>query len=160
MALGDVTDPKAIVRAIQEAKHDPQAFRGKYGFGRARRYHLRYDGERYDSKAIVGAAHGYQYPTRGPLKANDFNGGARTVTRLLRRLGFEVVVSGEPIAESDSLPSVTDPSLFEQQVAEAVLQFEDKGLGAPPQGADVPDQVLATGVRYARSPLVSAWVLA
>jgi hypothetical protein len=43
------------------------AFMSKYGFGRARSYFLEIDGKRYDSKAIMGAAHGYQFPGFGPL---------------------------------------------------------------------------------------------
>jgi len=47
------------------------------------------DGRTYDSKAIVGAAHGF-LPGQKPLAASDFSGGAATVGRLLSRLGFQV----------------------------------------------------------------------
>lgn len=66
------------------------AFLAKYGFGPARSYFLVRDGRRYDSKAICGAAHGFDRPDEGPLGPGDFSGGSATVAALLRRLGFEV----------------------------------------------------------------------
>ena len=45
----------------------------------------------YDSKAIVGVAHGF-LPGEQPLKAAEFSGGEATVGRLLRDLGFAVQV--------------------------------------------------------------------
>jgi len=48
------------------------------------------DGRLYDSKAIVGAAHGYEFPLAGPLRTGDFSGGEATVTRKLEELGFTV----------------------------------------------------------------------
>ncbi|MEU6239784.1 HNH endonuclease signature motif containing protein [Streptomyces sp. NPDC047024] len=58
-----------------------------------------YGGRRYDSKAIVGAAHGY-LPGCSPLVAKEFSGGAKHAVALLRELGFEVVGEG---AVSDEL---------------------------------------------------------
>jgi hypothetical protein len=49
------------------------------------------DGQLYDSKAIAGAAVGYQFPADGPLSAADFSGGEATVAAALRSLGFDVV---------------------------------------------------------------------
>ncbi len=66
------------------------AFLERYGFRRAVEYFLRHDGREYDSKAVVGVAHGYQHPDEGPLGPQDFSGGARTVGGLLVRLGFDV----------------------------------------------------------------------
>lgn len=42
----------------------------------------------YDSKAIAGAAHGYQFGSS--LTARDFSGGEATVAAKLTELGFEV----------------------------------------------------------------------
>ncbi|MGW4302967.1 HNH endonuclease [Streptomyces sp. NPDC004646] len=69
------------------------AFLERYGYGAARRYLLVHGGRRYDSKAIVGAAHGY-LPGCAPLAAKEFSGGARHAVALLRQLGFEVVEDG------------------------------------------------------------------
>jgi 5-methylcytosine-specific restriction protein A len=72
------------------------AFLARYGFIRARRYYLAWNGEHYDSKAIVGAAHGYEFPDQGPLAWDDFSGGERTVKRKLEALDFEVVALDVP----------------------------------------------------------------
>jgi len=88
--LGDLTSAGAVRQAI--AEYDAlgrDAFLAKYGFGPARRYFMRYEGRDYDSKAIVGAAIGYQHGQ--PLTASDFSGGDRTVAAALERLGFDMV---------------------------------------------------------------------
>jgi hypothetical protein len=95
VSFADITDKKAVVAAIHEFdKLGRQTFLQKYGFGPARSYYLLYRGGRYDSKAIIGAAHAYQYPDIGPLTAHDFSGGEKTVATKLRSLGFEVSHSG------------------------------------------------------------------
>jgi hypothetical protein len=48
----------------------------------------------YDSKAIVGVAHGH-LPGRRPLTPGEFSGGEATVGRLLRKLGFTVQVGND-----------------------------------------------------------------
>jgi 5-methylcytosine-specific restriction protein B len=94
MALADLTEPAAVLKAIEEADSlGRQAFLDKYGFSPSREYFLVYEGRRYDSKAIVGAAHGYQYPENGPLKHAEFSGGEQTVQRKLEHLGFTVDTS-------------------------------------------------------------------
>jgi hypothetical protein len=94
MALTDITSPQAILDAVAEYDRLGQtAFLQKYGFGQAREYFLVVDGREYDSKAIIGAAHGYQFPDQGPLRARDFSGGYATVQRLLESLGFTVRVA-------------------------------------------------------------------
>jgi hypothetical protein len=99
MALGDVDSP-AVMKAIAEHRDiGPAAFRRRYGFGRARRYALIVDGERYDSKAIIGAAHKHMAGEALPLTA--FRGGERTVAAHLRRLGFTV----ESPADQDNSPA-------------------------------------------------------
>ena len=91
MAFKDIGDPTAVTRAVDEFDAIGRGqFLKKYGFGPARRYFLLRDGRRYDSKAIVGAAHGYEHGR--PLSSADFSGGEATVMTLLESLGFEVVV--------------------------------------------------------------------
>ncbi|MXX88668.1 MAG: hypothetical protein F4Y68_05380 [Boseongicola sp. SB0665_bin_10] len=90
MALRDVT-AEGVERSIAEfdrLKRD--AFLDKYGFGRARGYFLVRGERRYDSKAIIGVAHGYDRPDLGPLGPQDFSGGESTVARHLESLGFGV----------------------------------------------------------------------
>jgi hypothetical protein len=56
------------------------------GFGRSRRYLLEYDGRLYDSKAVVGYAHGISSGTT--LRSSEFSG--RAAVRRLESLGFKV----------------------------------------------------------------------
>lgn len=103
MSLSELTDPEAVRQAVAEFDRVGRvAFLQRYGFGKARDYLLRESGRSYDSKAIVGAAFGYQFPDRGPLKPADFNGGENTVQRKLEDLGFTV----ERIGETWSRPEV------------------------------------------------------
>lgn len=91
MTLSDLTDRAAVQKAITEFDRlGRERFLEHYGFGRSRSYVLRYGDHDYDSKAIAGVAHGYQFPDRGPLLASEFSGGEQTVSRVLGRLGFEV----------------------------------------------------------------------
>jgi 5-methylcytosine-specific restriction protein A len=82
----------AVLKAIAEYDELGQdAFLSRHGFGLAHSYFLIRNGRAYDSKAIVGVAHGY-LAGRQPLPAGKFSGGEATVGRLLRRLGFNVRV--------------------------------------------------------------------
>ena len=90
MALADLRDPDAVRQAMAEFDQlGQEGFLAKYGFGRSRDYVVLRDGRRYDSKAIVAAAHGFEHPDLGPLRHGDFNGGEPTVTKL-ESLGFKV----------------------------------------------------------------------
>ncbi|MFI1365757.1 HNH endonuclease [Streptomyces griseochromogenes] len=90
MALTDITRIE-VSKAIEEYDRlGRDAFLRRYGFGRARRYLLLCGGRHYDSKAIVGAAHGY-VPGLQPLAAGEFSGGAAHAVSLLRGLGFTVL---------------------------------------------------------------------
>ena len=91
MSLADLTDPAAVRQALAEFDAlGRDVFLAKYGFRPARGYFLVDQGRPYDSKAVAGAAHGYQFPGR-PLRARDFSGGDATVRSKLESLGFEVL---------------------------------------------------------------------
>ncbi len=93
MALGDITSRQAVLHAVAEYDRLGQKeFLAKYGFGRSREYFLVIGDREYDSKAVVGAAHGVQFPSQGPLTSGEFSGGAATVQQVLERLGFQVLV--------------------------------------------------------------------
>ena len=64
-------------------------FLARYGFKRSTKFVLVHNGREYDSKALLAAAHGFQYPDEGPLP-NNFNGGEQTTARF-RALGFTIV---------------------------------------------------------------------
>ena len=103
MALRDVT-ADGVERALTEFDRlGRDAFLAEHGFGKARDYFLIRGERRYDSKAIVGVAHGYDRPDLGPLPWQDFTGGEATVGRLLESLGFEVERPGRnpPWAEKE-----------------------------------------------------------
>lgn len=90
MALSDI-DRQAVERALEEYDRLERApFLEKYGFGPANTYFIRAGDRRYDSKAILGAAHGF-LSGQAALKPAEFSGGEATVARRLRELGFEVV---------------------------------------------------------------------
>ena len=90
MALNDVT-AEGVERAMAEFDQlDREDFLAKYGFRKARGYFLIRGESRYDSKAVVGAAHGYDHPDLGPLLPKDFSGGDATVAPHLESLGFDV----------------------------------------------------------------------
>lgn len=90
MALTDITASE-VLRAIEECDSlGREEFRHKHGFGEARRYLLSHNGRLYDSKAIVGVAHGY-LPGQERLTAAGLSGGAGHAVRILRNLGFTVL---------------------------------------------------------------------
>ena len=90
MAFQDITDPGAVQLAIAEFDRvGTHSFLTKYGFKRSRTFFLVVGDREYDSKAIAGAAHGYQFPNLGPLRPSDFSGGEATVARKLRSLGLK-----------------------------------------------------------------------
>lgn len=89
MALQDLTDPASVLAAIDECDAlGEEAFLAKYRFDPAREYFLIHQQRWYPSKAIAGAAHGYQHGR--PLRSGEFSGGAATVQPTLEQLGFEV----------------------------------------------------------------------
>jgi 5-methylcytosine-specific restriction protein A len=103
LALKDLTDPGSVLRAIDEFERvGRDAFLRKYGFGPSRSYFVRYKGGFYDSKAILGAAHGYQHPERGPMPNTEFSGGEQATARQLRLLGFTVDGTAPAPAQEDA----------------------------------------------------------
>jgi 5-methylcytosine-specific restriction enzyme A len=89
VALRELSQREILQAVAEYDRLGQDRFLQKYEFGAARSYLLVIDGKTYDSKAIVGAAHGF-LPGQEPLAASDFSGGAATVGRLLSRLGFQV----------------------------------------------------------------------
>jgi HNH endonuclease len=156
MALSDLTDPSAVLQAIAEFDAlGRDAFLQRYGFGPARRFYLSHQGRLYDSKAIVGAAHGFQHPADGSLRAVDFSGGEATVRRKLESLGFTVEVTDAPETRprSDALPDL-------EQTVQAEL--EDSGSFSPSDVTDARLKIMAAivqrrGQRAFREALMRAY---
>jgi 5-methylcytosine-specific restriction protein B len=129
VGLSDLTSAEAVEAAMDE--HDrlgEPAFVAKYGFGPARTFFVLRDGTRYPSKAIVGAAHGYQHPDRGPLTSTDIRGGARIVSKL-EELNFDV----EPASHSAAVWLIRAGQLGEAE--QLCLEEGLCGIGWP----DLPD---------------------
>ena len=100
MALSDI-GRAAVLNAIEDfARLGRDAFLQQHGFGRSRAYFLRHDDKLYDSKAIVGVAHGYSGDGRSTLVATQFTGGEATVAKTLHSLGFEMQVFDAPTSSS------------------------------------------------------------
>lgn len=88
--LADLTDPGAVVRAIEEFDSlGRDAFLSTYGYGRAKHYFLVHRGSHYDSKAIAGVAFGKQHGR--PLLNSEFSGGTSNAVPALQRLGFTII---------------------------------------------------------------------
>lgn len=91
MSIYEVTRD-AVLKAIQDFEvRGRDSFLKRYGFGRSRGYYLSVGNKLYDSKAIVGAAHGFVSENSVPLGATDFSGGENTVARVLENLGFQMI---------------------------------------------------------------------
>jgi Domain of unknown function (DUF3883) len=99
MSLADLASPTAVKRAIAECDLlGRDEFLAHYGYGAAREYVVRYDDKDYDSKAIAGVAHGFEFPDLGPLKSEDFSGGVSVgaAARKLSDLGFKIAGLSSP----------------------------------------------------------------
>jgi 5-methylcytosine-specific restriction enzyme A len=59
MRLPDITRAEVLAAVVEYDELSQDVFLRKYGFNRARSYLLIHEGKAYDSKAIVGAAHGF-----------------------------------------------------------------------------------------------------
>lgn len=72
------------------------AFLLKYRAGNPTMYWV-YQGHRaYPAKALIAAAHGYEFPSEGPLNVRRFVGGQATVIPKLRQLGFTDIRNAGP----------------------------------------------------------------
>lgn len=113
MGLPDITE-EAVLAAIEEFDRLGRAqFLSRYGFSRARGYFCLYNGREYDSKALVGAAHGYA--TGIALRPRDFSGGEATVIKALRQLGF-TTSSPDNAGRSDKAPSLQGIESLSEEV--------------------------------------------
>ena len=93
MSLQDLSKRESVQQAIDEFDALGQdAFLKKYGFGKSYKYLLSHNGHRYDSKAVLGAAHFYEFGQ--PLLHTEFSGGIAQTVKKLTELGFSVVPNG------------------------------------------------------------------
>ena len=111
MALRELSRHEILQAVAEYDRLGQDRFLEKYGFDKARSYRLVVDGKTYDSKAIVGAAHGF-LPGREPLAAADFSGGAATVGRLLSGLGFQVTQAASGLTAGKLVEQLTALRLY------------------------------------------------
>jgi MoxR-like ATPase len=158
---GDLTSRDAVFDAIREFNDvGRDAFLGKYGFGRAKSWHLIYEGKPYDSKAIYGVAYGIEHPDRGHLVSADFTGGEHSVARRLEKLGFEVENSsvGRESAQAGGTPSAGRLFVFTAANPEA-REHLDKTLRGGIEISTLAglEDVMPTLEEHARDGLVHMW---
>jgi hypothetical protein len=89
VTLADVTEPAVWAAIAEYDRLGRERFLEESGFGPAKSYFLEHNGVLYDSKAIVGVAHGISGDRA--WRAEDFSGGEKIVGNTLRRLGFTAV---------------------------------------------------------------------
>jgi 5-methylcytosine-specific restriction protein A len=89
VSIVEITKEAVLAAVVEYDRLGADEFLKRYGFVKAGPHLLAHQGRQYDSKAIVGAAHGY-LPGRPALKAADFSGGSDAVAIVLRDHGFEV----------------------------------------------------------------------
>lgn len=101
MAINDITTDAVVAACSEHDELGKTKFLQKYGFRTAKTYMLVLDGKYYDSKAILGAAHGYTSSNAQPLKNTEFSGGLASTVSVLKRLGFQVVADPPPTRNPD-----------------------------------------------------------
>ena len=90
MTIAEVTSTEAVRAAAREFDAlGEEAFLYEYGFEPVGNCVVLIDGRLYPAGALLGAAHGHQYPDIGPLADSDLGGLSETAAKL-RELGFEV----------------------------------------------------------------------
>ncbi|GAA5003156.1 HNH endonuclease [Kitasatospora paranensis] len=100
--LKGVISRTSVLDAIAEFNTLGQdAFLTTYGYGVAREYLLVHEGREYDSKAIAGVAHKYEYGTA--LGSHDFSGGRSGAVTWLESAGFRVTSLRNPDWAQDEL---------------------------------------------------------
>jgi hypothetical protein len=74
--LEKLTSRAAVEAALDEFDSvGREDFLTTYGFGPSTRFFVRRAGKLYDSKAVIGAAYGFEHPDAGTLPSSAFSGG-------------------------------------------------------------------------------------
>jgi hypothetical protein len=126
MSLPDLTRDSVLSAVREYDAVGREEFLRRYGFRPSKSYFLIWNGHRYDSKAIAGAAHQFAVPDAGALNAADFSGGEATVARVLERLGFNME---RPSTEGPALPTMVVGRSYSWDELGQVFQFKPELLG-------------------------------
>lgn len=124
-----VANRQSVLKAIRECDDvGRDDFLLKYGYRRARGHFLVYKGQEYDSKAILGVAHGIEHG-ESALEPSEFSGGDSAASSILKKLGFSV--RGEialPNWSDDELILVLDAYLGAKSSGKSVSTNECEEL--------------------------------
>jgi 5-methylcytosine-specific restriction protein A len=101
VTLADVTRAGLLAAVEEFNRLGREAFLAAHGFSRSKAYFLDHEGQLYDSKPLMGHAHGVDTGT--PWGPRDFSGGDKTVARQLEDLGFTVAFLPNPEWTRDEL---------------------------------------------------------
>ena len=153
MALSDLTTNSVLQAMAQFDELGREAFLDRYGFGRARGYFVLHDGKRYDSKAIVGAAHGFLGHGFKPLTSSDFSGGEKTVAKQLSALGFRVTEPGD--VGRGSIPFKEGTLYHRQRDIHETYGGQERGGISTPEG--VPFIFVFTGETGGQYGYTDGW---
>lgn len=127
----ELVDEADVLQAIREFDAlGRNVFLTKYGFGEARDYWLIYNGQRYDSKAIFAAAHGFHQGLE-PLNVDQLYGGRTDAAKRLANLGFDVPRS-EPGQHDLAAPVTVDQEALVSSIAD-IKAYQRDGHTAPYQ---------------------------
>lgn len=88
--LSNITRESVIAAIAEYDLIGQQEFLARYRIGPARKYWVCYEGRKYDSKALAGAAFGHLPGNPDPLSRRELHGGEVETAPILRALGFEV----------------------------------------------------------------------
>ena len=77
MTIYELTDRNAVLQAITEFDSiGATSFYSKYRYGPPNNWFMTHENQDYPLKAIIGAAHSYQFPEIGALDSEAFGSGA------------------------------------------------------------------------------------
>jgi hypothetical protein len=117
MSISDLSSKDAILQAIHEFDDvGRESFLRKYGFAPSRKYLLFYDFALYDTRPVIAAAHGFQFPDLGPLKPREFKGRDKAVHRKLESMGFTIHATSKGRFPFDRLAFLHGIPTFEKEL--------------------------------------------
>lgn len=158
MGLSDINAQSIREAIIEFDQIGRDRFLAKYRIGRAKTKFIVSDGQRYDLKAIIAAAHSYIRRGGSPLTANDFKSSDAKVASHIQSLGFEI----EDLSKDEDGASISDrepqfddpPDPATKRLSLAVLR--DRAYQAADQSGNVRQ---STRTVYQRSQAVRDYVL-
>lgn len=128
--INEIKDPNSVISALKE--YDvlgKTSFLSKYKFKESTSYFLYFNNKLYDSKAIVGVAYKYEYPTEEYLHSEEFSGGKSTVVKLLKELDFHIIEKSITTAAYLALKELNRESTLEE-IKETILTNKLYDFGA------------------------------